>query len=67
MKKNYIQSATTVVSVAAHGHILNDASPLTSVGGNTNMRYGGAGTNDTSGQGARVKGNTVDWDNDWSK
>ena len=40
------------------------------IGGNTTMKYGGASTNDKSGQGARTKdaGDVYDvWDDDWSE
>ena len=59
--KNYIQPMTTVVSVAAHGHILDGASPVTSVSNNAEMNYGGGNNGN-----ARVKENSYNvWDDDW--
>ena len=63
MKKNYQQPATTVVSVAAHGHILDGSNPVSKMSSNTNIGYGGGGTGS-----ARVKDATEVydvWDDDW--
>ena len=64
MKKNYVQPATTVVSVAAHGHILDGSnSRISKTSSNANIGYGGGGTGS-----ARVKDatDTYDvWDDDW--
>ena len=51
---------TTVVSVAAHGHILDGS--VRTLSGNANMNYGGG-----SNQAARVKerGDYNVWDDDW--
>ena len=64
MKKNYMKPETTVVSVASHGHILDGASPVTSISSNATMNYGG-GSNSS----ARVKerGDYNVWDDDWSE
>ena len=65
MKKNYQQPATTVVSVAAETLIANSVQGVNS--NSVNIRYGGASSNNTSGQ-ARVKDatDTYDvWDDDW--
>ena len=65
MKKTYLQPTMMVVTLQQHSII------CTSYGVNrvsTNLtdddaiRYGGGGTST-----ARVKSNTVDWDDDWSE
>lgn len=65
MKKQYIQPTTKMVNVEPHGNILNNTS-VQAVAGNAGLQAGGASSNDISGQGARVKGNAVEWD-DWSE
>ena len=54
---------TTVVRVAAHGHLLNGGSVHT-LSGNADLNYGG-GNN----QAARIKerGDYNVWDDDWQK
>ena len=67
MKKNYVQPATTVVSVAAHGHILDGGSVQRINSNSVGIGFGGASSNNTSGQ-ARVKDATEVydvWDDDW--
>ena len=69
MKKNYQQPATTVVSVAAHGHILQNS--VRSLSSNSaGIIYGGAGNANNGGASARVKdaGEVYDvWNDDWSE
>lgn len=66
MKKNYVQPATTVVSMTTESIVAQSRSVKTIQGGMLN--YGGASTNDNSGQGARVKEDVYDvWDDDWSE
>ena len=61
MKKNYVQPTTIVVKLESESQLLNNS--VTSVSSNLTVddaiEYGGGST-----QAARVKGNTVDWD-DW--
>jgi hypothetical protein len=62
MKKNYLKPTTIVVKLESEGQLLEGS--LTSVStnlgdGDDAIRYGGG-----SNQAARVKGNSVDWD-DW--
>ncbi len=60
MKKNYVQPTTIVVKLESESQLLNNS--VTSVSSNLGddaIEYGGGST-----QAARVKGNTVDWD-DW--
>ena len=60
MKKNYVQPTTIVVKLESESQLLNNS--VTSVSSNLTVddaiEYGGG-----SSQAARVKGNTVDWDN----
>lgn len=60
MKKNYLQPTTIVVKLESEGQLLTDsvASVSTNLGDDA-IEYGGG-----SNQAARVKANTVDWD-DW--
>ncbi|MBR1800080.1 MAG: hypothetical protein IJ767_01085 [Bacteroidaceae bacterium] len=62
-KKTYQQPALSIVSVEAHGHILDGS--LRSIGGNADMKYGGG----SSTEAARVKGqgDYNVWDDDWNK
>ena len=64
--KAYIAPSTTVVRVHLES-LLMQASPVSSVSSNLTgddaLRYGGG----SSTQSARVKSNTVDWDDDWSE
>ena len=64
MKKiNYVQPATTVVSVEPHAHILNNVSPVSKVESNAEINYGGGNSG-----AARTKDAGYDvWDDDWSK
>ncbi len=59
MKKNYVQPTTIVVKLESESQLLNNS--VTSVSSNLNgddaINYGGG-----SNQAARVKSNTVDWD-----
>ena len=65
MKKTYLQPTMMVVTLQQHSIICY--SPVNRVSTNLSdegdaIRYGGAGTGP-----ARVKSNTVDWDDDWSE
>ena len=63
--KAYIAPSTTVVRVHLESQLMQ-ASPVSSVSSNLTgddaLRYEGGGTGP-----ARVKSNTVDWDDDWSE
>ena len=65
MKKTYLQPTMMVVTLQQHSIIC--ASPVSSVStnltGDDAIRFGGG----SSTQSARVKSNTVDWDDDWSE
>ena len=65
MKKTYLQPAMMVVTLQQHSIIC--ASPVSRVSTNLTdddaIVYGGG----SSTQSARVKSNTVDWDDDWSE
>ena len=65
MKKTYLQPAMMVVRLQQQSIIC--ASPLSDVSTNLTggdaISFGGG----TSTQSARVKSNTVDWDDDWSE
>ena len=64
MKKTYLQPAMMVVTLQQQGIICT--SPVSSV--STNLDEGDAIGYDGGGTGpARVKSNTVDWDDDWSE
>lgn len=66
MKKNYVQPATTVVSVATESIVAQSRSVKTIQGGMLN--YGGAGNSTNGGATARVKEDVYDvWDDDWSE
>ena len=64
MKKTYQKPTTMVVELSSQGCLLQNS--VTSVSSNLTgddvINYGGGG----SGQ-ARVKTNTIDWDDDWSE
>ena len=62
MKKNYQAPVLCIVSVAAHGHILDNGSPVRTISSNAELGYGGgsAGTARTKDQGAYNV-----WDDDW--
>ena len=64
MKKTYLQPAMMVVTLQQQGIICT--SPVSRVSTNLDegdaIDYGGGGTGP-----ARVKSNTVDWDDDWSE
>ena len=64
MKKTYLQPAMMVVTLQQHSIICS--SPVSHVSSNLDegdaIGYGGGGTGT-----ARVKSNTVDWDDDWSE
>ena len=64
MKKTYLQPAMMVVTLQQHSIICS--SPVSRVSSNLTegdaIGYGGGGTGP-----ARVKSNTVDWDDDWSE
>ena len=64
MKKTYLQPAMMVVTLQQHSIICS--SPVSRVSTNLDegdaIGYGGGGTGP-----ARVKSNTVDWDDDWSE
>jgi len=65
MKKTYLQPAMIVVTLQQQGIICS--SPVGRVSTNLDegdaIDYGGG----SSTQSARVKSNTVDWDDDWSE
>ena len=64
MKKTYLQPAMMVVTLQQQGIICT--SPVGRV--STNLGEGDAIGYDGGGTGpARVKSNTVDWDDDWSE
>ena len=64
MKKTYLQPAMMVVTLQQQGIICT--SPVSRV--STNLDEGDAIGYDGGGTGpARVKSNTVDWDDDWSE
>ena len=64
MKKTYLQPAMMVVTLQQQGIICT--SPVGRV--STNLDEGDAIGYDGGGTGpARVKSNTVDWDDDWSE
>ena len=60
MKKTYLQPTMMVVTLQQHSIICS--SPVNRVSGNADLDYGGGGNGP-----ARVKSNTVDWDDDWSE
>ena len=64
MKKTYLQPAMMVVTLQQQGIICT--SPVNRVSTNLDegdaIGYGGGGSRP-----ARVKSNTVDWDDDWSE
>ena len=64
MKKTYLQPAMMVVTLQQQGIICT--SPVSRVSTNLTdgdaIDYGGGGSGP-----ARVKSNTVDWDDDWSE
>ena len=64
MKKTYLQPTMMVVTLQQHSIICS--SPVNRVSTNLDegdaIGYGGGGTGP-----ARVKSNTVDWDDDWSE
>ena len=60
MKHNYQTPAICVVRVQQSSIICT--SSIRDAETNVGIGYGGSSANDDSGQGARVKGNTVDWD-----
>ena len=64
MKKTYLQPTMMVVTLQQHSIICS--SPVNRVSTNLDeddaIDYGGGGTGP-----ARVKSNTVDWDDDWSE
>lgn len=59
MKKMYQSPTMNVVEIEVTQMIANS---VTSVSSNTDITYGGG-----SSTAARVKTNTVDWDDDWSE
>ena len=66
MKKTYLQPTMMVVRLQQQSIICSSKvrSVSTNLTGDDAISYGGAGT---STQSARVKSNTVDWDDDWSE
>ncbi len=66
MKKTYLQPAMMVVTLQQHS-IICTSSPVNRVSTNLDegdaISFGGG----SSTQSARVKSNTVDWDDDWSE
>ena len=63
--KVYIAPSSTVVRVHVERQLMQASkvgSVSTNLTGDDAIRYGGGGTGP-----ARVKSNTVDWDNDWSE
>ena len=66
MKKTYLQPTMMVVTLQQHS-IICTSSPVsrvsTNLTGDDAIGFGGG----SSTQSARVKSNTVDWDDDWSE
>ena len=64
MKKTYLQPTMMVVTLQQHSIICTSkvSSVSTNLGEGNDLDYGGAGSGP-----ARVKSNTVDWDDDWSE
>lgn len=64
MKRNY-QTPTLYVMKIQHQSYILQGSQVDCVAGNASLNYGGAGDGtEAYGGAARVKGNSVDWD-DW--
>ena len=61
MKKTYLQPTMMVVTLQQHS-IICTSNGVSRVSGNVDLGYGGGGSGP-----ARVKSNTVDWDDDWSE
>ena len=57
MKKKYLKPTTTVIRIEIQSQLLSASSGVNAVDGNTDITYGGG-----SNQAARVKANTIDWD-----
>ena len=57
MKKNYVKPTTTVVEVQIESQLLQRSVQGVNTNTDVNISYGGG-----SNQAARVKTNTVDWD-----
>ena len=65
MKKTYLQPAMMVVTLQQHSIICTSkgvSRVSTNLDEGDDLDYGGAGSGP-----ARVKSNTVDWDDDWSE
>ena len=65
MKKTYLQPAMMVVTLQQQGIICTSNGVKrvsTNLGEGNDFDFGGGST-----QSARVKSNTVDWDDDWSE
>ena len=63
MKTTYIQPTTLAIELHHRSGILLDAS-VQDINSNVSIQQGGASTNDTSGQGPRVKETSI-WDVEW--
>lgn len=59
MKKNYVNPTLQVVELSSKTHMLQNSVPRvsTNLGSSDAINYGGGST-----QSARVRGNSVDWD-----
>ena len=60
--KEYHTPTLHIVTVELEGQLLADISKVSTVNSNADIHYDGKG----SAEAARVKGNSVDWD-DWSE
>ncbi len=60
--KKYHTPTLHIVTVELEGQLLKDSNTFYTVNSNADIHYGGKG----SAEAARVKGNSVDWD-DWSE
>lgn len=60
MRRTYLKPALCIVTVAAHGHILDGSPVVTRVQGNAGVDYGGSNSGS-----ARVKESGNIWDEEW--
>lgn len=66
MRKQYIIPAAFVVMLQHRSQILIvSGDGVTSMEGNAGLNYGAKSSNDTSGQGARIKESVDIWDEEW--
>lgn len=59
MKKKYLKPITTIIRIETESQLLSACNGVSAVDGNADISYGGGST-----QAARVKANSVEWD-DW--